>query len=158
MSKAYDRVEWSFLEAAMLKVAFHYDWVSLIMNCVTTVSYAVLLNESLGKTFSPSRGLGQGAPPSPYLLPPLCRRFFGTTQKGRTWREIAWSCHMQTSIDSSSLFVWRMIVFFLQEPRFKKLIRSVKLCSAIRRFQARGLILISQLSHIAEMCHDLNEL
>lgn len=29
---------------------------------------------------------------------------------------------MQTSIDSSSLFVWRMIVFFLQEPRFKKLI------------------------------------
>jgi hypothetical protein len=53
---------------------------------------------------------------------------------------------------------WRMIVFFLQETWFKKLIRSVKLCSVIKRFQARGLILISQLSYIAEMCHNLNEL
>jgi hypothetical protein len=67
-----------------LKVAFHNDWVSLIMNCVTTVSYVVLLNESLGKTFSLSRGLRQGDPLSQYLPPPLCRRFFGTTQKGRT--------------------------------------------------------------------------
>jgi hypothetical protein len=34
MSKAYDRLEWDFLEAMMRKLGFADRWVRLLMNCV----------------------------------------------------------------------------------------------------------------------------
>ena len=47
MSKAYDRVEWKFMDDMMMKMGFHRRWVELIMNCVTTVSYRIKINGAL---------------------------------------------------------------------------------------------------------------
>ncbi|XP_066365027.1 uncharacterized protein [Miscanthus floridulus] len=44
MSKAYDRVEWFFLEKMLLKLGFHTGWVQIIMNCVPTVTYRIKVN------------------------------------------------------------------------------------------------------------------
>ncbi|CAL9012589.1 unnamed protein product, partial [Prunus brigantina] len=44
MAKAYDRVEWVFLEAMMEKLGFDSRFRGWIMECVTTVSYSVLIN------------------------------------------------------------------------------------------------------------------
>ena len=41
MHKAYDRVQWVFLERIMLKLGFDQRWVKLIMACVKSVKYRV---------------------------------------------------------------------------------------------------------------------
>jgi len=68
MSKIYDRVEWQFLEGIMKKLGFAEAWISLIMNCVRSVTYSVLSNGRPARLITPSRGLKQGDLLSPYLL------------------------------------------------------------------------------------------
>ncbi|KAL0345399.1 UNVERIFIED_CONTAM: putative mitochondrial protein [Sesamum radiatum] len=44
LSKAYDRVEWIFLESVLAKLGFHHRFISLINLCVSTVSYLFIID------------------------------------------------------------------------------------------------------------------
>ncbi|KAA3486629.1 reverse transcriptase [Gossypium australe] len=53
MSKAYDRIEWSFLERMLRGIGFCEGWILLIMRCITSVVYIVVINAKHGKEFKP---------------------------------------------------------------------------------------------------------
>ncbi|KAM1003165.1 hypothetical protein ACFX14_003591 [Malus domestica] len=68
MNKAYDRIEWGYLRMVLTKLGFFGRWVNLLMQCVSTVTYSIIVNGSPCVYIHPSRGLRQEDPFSPYLF------------------------------------------------------------------------------------------
>ena len=68
MSKAYNRVEWVFLERIMLKMGFNSKWVGWILECIRSVTYSIIVNGEPQGHIVPTRGIRQGDPLLPYLF------------------------------------------------------------------------------------------
>ncbi|KAM3202838.1 putative mitochondrial protein like [Capsicum annuum] len=81
MSKAYDRVEWGFPQAMMVKMGFCMEWVNKVMNMVTTVTYQFIHGGKSFGNISPRRGLRQGDLISPYLFLPVTEGFLALLKK-----------------------------------------------------------------------------
>jgi hypothetical protein len=66
--KAYDRVNWNFLEEMMVSRGFGPKWVKWVMSLVKNGSIAIRLNDKNNGFFRPGKGLRQGDPLSPLLF------------------------------------------------------------------------------------------
>ncbi|KAF5790976.1 putative RNA-directed DNA polymerase [Helianthus annuus] len=68
ISKAYDSVNWAFLDSIMAQMNFPTRWRKWIMATLSSARASVLVNGSPTREFEYSRGLRQGDPLSPFLF------------------------------------------------------------------------------------------
>ncbi|XP_019160491.1 PREDICTED: uncharacterized protein LOC109157065 [Ipomoea nil] len=71
MEKTYDKMEWSFLRCMLEALGFAGGWVDLVMKCVTSVSYNILVNgvnSGQAQGFIHGYRVARGAPTISHLL------------------------------------------------------------------------------------------
>ena len=57
VSKAYDRVEWRFLQGVMQRLGFPETWIERVMSCVITTSFSILMNGRPYGNVLPTKGI-----------------------------------------------------------------------------------------------------
>lgn len=60
MEKAFEHVCWDFLNYVLNRMGFGRKWRRWIRWCISSASFAVIVNEGLSSSFTASRGLRQG--------------------------------------------------------------------------------------------------
>ena len=57
ISKAYNKLSLQYLEAILKAHGFNVEWVEWVMALISSPFYSILLNGSLSRLFSPTRGI-----------------------------------------------------------------------------------------------------
>ena len=68
LSKAYDKLNWCFIEQVLVELGIPFLLSKLIMSCISSASFQVILNGDLSEKFASGSGIRQGDPLSPYIF------------------------------------------------------------------------------------------
>ena len=78
--KAFDSVQWGFIENLLCHLGFPSKFVMLVMQCMSTVSFSVVVNGDINGFFLGKSGVRQGDPLSPYIFI-CCMEYFSRMLK-----------------------------------------------------------------------------
>lgn len=68
ISNAYDKIEQGYLKIVKERLGFFSKWINLIMECITTVSYSIIMNNQGDDVIKLARGIRHGDSIFPYLF------------------------------------------------------------------------------------------
>ena len=114
MEKAYDIFEWEFVRAILSKLVFHSKWIEWVMECISMVSYSLLMNGNSEGKIQSSRGIRQRDPLSPYIFI-LCVKFLDrelVKQSEKPRNHIGIQTHRNGSKITFLMFANYYIIFF----------------------------------------------
>jgi len=57
IAKAFHKIEWNYVASILKRLGFADQWCKLVMTCIRTVSYSVLINGKPSQKLIPQRGL-----------------------------------------------------------------------------------------------------
>ncbi|XP_019258688.1 PREDICTED: uncharacterized protein LOC109236903 [Nicotiana attenuata] len=86
LKKAYDSIEWEFVEEMLHALNFPMKFIRWIMDCISTPQYTVAINGGLYRNIKGKRGLRHGDPISPLLFV-ICIEYFSRIMKHVTQME-----------------------------------------------------------------------
>ncbi|GJR63360.1 retrovirus-related pol polyprotein from transposon TNT 1-94 [Tanacetum coccineum] len=82
--KAFDSLDWNFLDNVMQQMVFSHKWRKWICGCLTSSFSSVIVNGSPTKEFDIQCGLRQGDPLSPFLFIIAVKALHVTFQEAKT--------------------------------------------------------------------------
>jgi len=84
--KAFNSVQWGFIENLLCRLGFPAKFVTLVMQCVSIDSFSVAVNGAIHGFFLGNSGVRQGDPLSPYIFI-CCMEYFSRMLKLASKRE-----------------------------------------------------------------------
>lgn len=111
LAKAYDTISWEFLRFALVNLGFPDMFIQWVMECVSTTSYSIKVNDEIHGHFPGKRGPRQGDPLSPLLFV-ICMEFLSRLVRKETAKD-GFNFHQNCeSLNLSHLAFADNIVFF----------------------------------------------
>lgn len=83
LRKAYDSINWEFLESVLEGLGFPSRFTQWVMECISTPSFSIAINGSTHGFFKGKRGIRQGDPLSPFLFV-ICLEYLSRSMKAAT--------------------------------------------------------------------------
>lgn len=153
MSKAYDLMEQSFLEAVLVRFVFVDSWICVIIQCVTTVRYSFLINGQPRGYLTPTHGLRQGDPLSIYLFL-LCAEGFLAMLENKVMRGALTGISICLGAPGCAihhlLFAYDSLL--LARLRLRIVLTSNLFCKIMRRLHDKRKMLRRAILFLVKMC------
>ena len=68
LSKAFDKLSWTYIKHILLAFSLNATWMRWIMNLISSANFSILINGSPSPPFHSSRGICQGDPLSQFVF------------------------------------------------------------------------------------------